>query len=279
MNKNGAKNQTTINPTILEQMRPSLVIARKYNNKKAISRDFINGNPLVKDPDKVFDAWCKTIGDLYRTIQPWAENFNNKDAKDADLQAIYTATVAQWVKLTSEVDPKMFARSNDVHRIMGFALKYGPTTKGSVDVLTSMTSFRQAVETMLGIRIAQGQVLTEEESDLIKKYDKTTKNIDKLQDRLDGTTNAKGEHKEGLTEQLETAKNKLAEVIELVKGYAGKDVDVDDNPIIAGYAQAVEDIEDRITKTKKAITDAKEYLKNNKKAYEKAMKKVNDITE
>lgn len=267
----------TVNPT-MASMRLSLIAARKLNNKKAISRDFVSGNPQVKDPDKVYEAWCKAIGDIYRTIQPWAESFNDVNAEDTSLQAVYQAVIPMWVALTTDVDPKMFARSNDVHRILGFSLKYGQTTKGSVDVATSMTTFRQYIETMMGIRIAQGAVLTEEEADLVKRYDKTVKNIDKLQARLDGTTNSKGEHREGLTENLETAKAKLAEMREFAIKLGVKENEVDDCDILAAYVDEVANLEAQITKTKKSITEAQAYLKDNKKAYDTVMKKVNEIT-
>lgn len=269
----------TATDDIMGAMRLSLIAARKLNNKKAISRDFVGGNPKVKDPDKVFEAWCKAVADIYRAIEPWAVAFHDAKAKDEDLQAIYQTVIPMWVSLASNVDPKMFVRTNDVHRILGFSLSTVATSKGTVDYLKSITSFRKDVETLMGVRIAQSAVLTEEEADLVKRYDKTVANMAKAQARLDGSTNSKGEHVMGLFDNLATAQSKLDEVKKLAVELGVKECDLDDNELIKGYIDAVDNIEAQISKTKKKISEYKDYLKDNKKTYDAIMKKVNEITE
>lgn len=274
-----ATTTTAATNPIMGTMRLSLVAARKYNNKKAITRDFVAGNPKVKDADVTFETWCKAIADIYRAVEPWAIGFNDVNAKDCDLQAIYDSVVPMWLALANDVDPKMFVRTNDVHRIMGFALKFGGTTNGSVDVIASNTEFRRAVETMIGIRIAQGAVLTEEEISLVNKYDKTVTNIDKANSRLNGYTNSKGDHKKGLCDMLETAKANFAKMREQLLKLGIKEEDVDDCELISGYVNKVDEIENAISKTKNKIAEYNEFIKDNKKKYETIMKKVNEISE
>lgn len=264
---------------VMGTMRLSLIAARKLNNKKAISRDFVSGNPKIKDPDKVFEAWCKAVADIYKAIEPWAVAFHDATVKDEDLQKVYMTVVPMWTSLATDVDPKMFVRPNDVHRIVGFTLSTVSTSKGTTDYLKSITSFRKDIETMMGVRIAQSAVLTEEEADLVKRYDKTVANMAKAQARLDGSTNSKGEHKAGLLDNLTTAQSKLDEVKKLAMSLGVKEDELDDNELIKGYSDAVDDIESNINKTKKKISEYKDYIKDNTKKYKEILKKINEVTE
>lgn len=273
------KNQTAGKTAMdtMGAMRLSLIAARKLNNKKPISRDFVSGNPSVSDPDKVFEGWCHAIAEIYRVIEPWALNFNNIDAQDTDLQAVVEAVVPMWTALATDVDPKMFVRTADVTRLVNFALDRGSSKNGSVDVILNITSFRKEVEAMMGIRISQSAVLTEDEYKVVRSYEGTLANIAKLEAKLSGTTNAKGEHRQGLEEDLESAKAKLAEMKALAIELGAKEDEIDDNPLISGYIDTVNDLDAKIAKTKKKISEYKDYIKTTKKTYESIMAKVNVV--
>ena len=263
--------------TILADMRVALGAARKLNNKKPISADFVAGNPLCKNPKAVYTAWVGAITDIYKVIQPWAIGFNDANVTNETLENVYAKVCPMWTALNNDVDPKMFVRTNDVHRLLSFSLRHGSTLKGSIDVEAGLTNFRKEVETMMGIRIAQSAVLTNDEYELITKVDKATANLEKAENRLNGYTDAKGQHVDGLQDKLETAKDALKNAVEMAIKLGVPKKDIEENPLFKPYTDDVEAIENDITKTKKKIADYKVTIKENSKEYDKIMAKVNEI--
>lgn len=262
------------NTRILADMRTALAVARKLNNKKAISEEILIGNPKTSDnARKIFLAWTKAIDDIYAKVTPWALKFNDKSATDEELQQIYADVMPMWAALKG--DEKIFIRSNDVHRILGFALKVGKTTKGSVDVATGKTEFRKSIETMLGIRLSQSEVLTEDEFKTISRYDKAVSNLDKAEARLKGYTGTDGKYEPGLEEQLKDAKGKLEEIQALIAGHK----DLLESPIIAGYEKTVADLESKVKQTKASIKKYKDTIADLKDDYKTAMDKIATIPE
>lgn len=260
--------------SILKAMKGALVMAHKTNNARAISKDFCAGCGI---PENVYDSWTTWIKLLHEAVTPWVNKFNDKDATDEELQAIYKA-VFPILRQLKRVDDKLFLRESDAVRICGFAQKHGKTANGSVDVAVGEKAFRREIETMLGIRIAQSAVLTEKEYDVITKYESTENNLEKAQNKLNGVERD-GKRNPGLIEKLAAAQKTLDDM----KLIANVDKDVEDDdlvakyPLLSGYVKAVKDLASDVTNTEKRIKDAKDYLKENKAKYAEVLDKVNEI--
>lgn len=272
------KNQTAgQTATILTDMRVALGAARRLNNKKPISAEFVAGNPQCKNPKAVYTAWIGAITDIYKVIQPWAVGFNDANVANESLENVYAKVCPMWTALSNEVDPKMFVRTNDVHRLLSFSLKHGSTLKGSIDVEVGLTNFRREVETMMGIRIAQSAVLTNDEYELVTKVDKATTNLEKAENRLNGYLDAKGTHIDGLKDKLETAKNAHEEACKMAIKLGLPKKEIENHPLLKPYEDAINTITADITKTEKKIAEYKNTIKENSKEYDKIMAKINEI--
>lgn len=260
--------------SILKAMKGALVMAHNTNNARAISKDFCAGCGV---PENVYESWVTWIKLLHEAVTPWVTKFNDKDVTDEELQEIYKA-VFPILRQLKRVDDKLFLRESDAIRICGFAAKHGKTANGSVDVAMGAKAFRREIETMLGIRIAQSAVLTEDEYGVITKYESAENNLEKAQNKLNGVER-NGKEVKGLIDKLAEATKTLNDMKALVN--VPDDVKNDDlvakYPVLAGYVKAVKDLESDKKNTEKRIKETEDYLKENKAKYGEVLAKVNKI--
>lgn len=272
---------STKNNSILKGMKQALVMAHNTNNTKAISKDFAAGCGIA---DNVFESWVGWIESLHYAVAPWVQKFNDKDITDDELKEIYGKVFPILRQLAKVDDTPLFIRESDAVRICGFAAKHGKTANGSVDVLVGKVAFRREIETMLGIRLAQNEVLVEDDYDVIVKYEKAMQNQEKAENRLEGYER-NGQHVKGLKEQLEEA-NKIYVDMKAVAGIT-KEIEAklkkekknlfEAYPIITGYMQRVVDLEADIKGTEARIEKAKETQKKLKTKYKEIMGKIAEI--
>lgn len=273
---------STTNNSILKEMKQALINAHNTNNAKAISKDFAAGSGVS---ERAFTSWTTWIESLHVAVTPWVQKFNDKDITDAELQEIYNKVFPILKQLAKVDKTPLFIRESDAVRICGFAAKHGKTANGSVDVLVGKVAFRREIETMLGIRLAQNEVLIEDDYDKIVKYERAVKNKEKAEARLDGYTNAKGVKVVGLREQLEEAK-KIYVDMKAIAGITPEiEADLKKNkknlfeayPIIAGYMTTVDNLDNQIKSTEGNIDKAKETIKKLGKDYKEIMAKIAEI--
>lgn len=265
---------STTNNSILKEMKQALINAHKTNNAKAISKDFAAGSGVS---ERAFTSWTTWIESLHVAVTPWVQKFNDKDITDAELQEIYNKVFPILKQLAKVDETPLFIRESDAVRICGFAAKHGKTANGSVDVLVGKVAFRREIETMLGIRLAQNEVLIEDDYDKIVKYERAVKNKEKAEARLDGYTNAKGVKVVGLREQLKEAKKTLEEMKKLAISMGADKDTIAKNPIVSGYIATVDNLDNQIKSTEGNIDKAKETIKKLGKDYKEIMAKIAEI--
>lgn len=263
---------STKNNSILKDMKQALINAHNTNNVKAISKDFAAGSGVS---EKAYTSWVTWIESLHYVVTPWVEKFNDKNIKDEELQEIYKAVFPILRQLT-KVDDKLFVRDSDAVKFCGFAAKHGKSGNGTVDVLVGKTAFRREIEAELGIRIAQNEVLSEDNYDVIIKYEKAVSNQEKAENRLNGYER-NGAKVEGLKEQLKKAEDDVAKITALTIEMGADKKTVSSSPIIAGYVKVVDDLKSDITNTEKRIEKAKETIKKLGKQYKEIMAKISEI--
>jgi len=264
----------TFTKSVLKDMRPALMRAHNTNNGKAISKDFAFGCGVS---ERAYTSWCTWINSLHYAVTPWVEKFNDKDISDEELKAIYDKVFPILKQLAKVDDTPLFLRDSDAVRICGFAAKHGKTANGSVDVLVGAVAFRREVETMLGIRLAQNEVLVEDDYDIIMKYEKAEKNKEKAEDRINGYIDAKGQAVKGLKTTLEEAKATLEEMKKLAIEMGADKKTIDDNKIISGYVANVTEIESAIKSAEGQIAKNKETIKKFGKQYKAIMAKIAEV--
>lgn len=262
------------NNSILKGMKQALTRAHETNNAKAISKDFAAGCGVA---DNVFTSWCTWIESLHIAVTPWVEKFNNKDITDAELNEIYNKVFPILRQLAKVDDTPLFIRESDAVRICGFAAKHGKTANGSIDVLVGKVAFRREIETMLGIRLAQNAVMTEDDYGIILKYDSAVKNQEKAENKLNGYIDKKGVKVVGLKEQLKEAKNTLEEMKKLAISMGADTKTIKENKIVSGYVANVTAIENAIKSAEGNIERAKETQKKYGKQYKELMAKISKI--
>lgn len=277
---NNAKTNTTKAEeatTIFQKMAKAVFMAHKANNAKAISKDFAAGCGVG---DVTYGSWVRWIDGLYEAAAPWGQKFNDKKVTNEELTKIYAEIFPIWRKLVTVGQTEigghknLFVRESDVARICSLTIKHGKTDNGSVDVIVGKTVFRREIETLLGIRLAQNNAMTDADYELVSKYDKAVKNKTKAENRLEGYERD-GKKVEGLKETL----SKVEKVYEDMKTILISAKMEADNPLIAGYKKAVDDVKSQITQAEKQISGADDYIKKNKKEYTAIMAKIKPIEE
>lgn len=291
MGKNGTNNNNnnsiaTTGKSIFMAITPAIVRMHELGNNKAISKDFAAG---CGTGETAYVSWVRHIEELYDLVAPWAAKFNDKKATDEELAEIYKTVFPKW-RMISRVGEtecnghnNMFVRESDAVRICAFAVKHGKTDKGSIDVANGKKVFRKEIETMLGIRLAQNAIMTEDDYDTVKTYEKALSNKEKAENRLDGYTR-NGKEVKGLRATLKDAEKVLDDMKAAVIGMGADDKakaelkkTIDNNPVISGYAKAVADIKSQIGQAEKQLTNAKTTIKEKKKDYEAIMAKIEKI--
>ena len=258
--------------SILKDIKKALIMAHNQGNHNAISKDFAAGCGVS---ERAYESWVTFIDTLHYKVAPWVEKFNDKDIPDEELQNIYKDIFPTW-RLINTTDDKLFIRESDAIVICGYAKKHGRSeVKGSIDVLVGKKAFRREIETELGIRIAQNEVLTEDEYDVIVKYERAEANKEKATQKLEGYER-NGQKVMGLKEKLENAKKVLKDMMTLVNVAKGTKTSelAEKYPLLSGYIAEVENLESDITNTETRITKADETIKKLGKQYKDLTVKI-----
>ena len=258
---------------ILKDMKQALINAHNNNNAKAISKDFAEGSGVSERSYTSWVTWCDT---LHYKLSPWAEKYNNGEIPDAELNKFLDEAMP-ILKQMAKVDAKLFIRTNDATFLVGKVHDFGKSANGTLDVVKGKVAFRRQIEAMLGNRIAAADAVSEDDYDIIIKYEKAEKNIAKANDRLNGYVNPKGEKIVGLKEKLEEAEKKADSIKKsIITTYAKfnavpTDKDLKEDEGMALAMANVEALKDTIKSTEGQISKAKETKKKTEKKYKELM--------
>lgn len=262
------------NTSILRSMKQALTMAHNTNNRRAISRDFAAGCGV---PEDVYNTWVTRINSIHYHIAPWIEKFNNKDVTDEELKVIYDKIFPELKALAKVDDKPLFIRESDVAYLCGKAHTEGASANGSVDVLVGQKAFRRKVEFMFGNRLAQNEVLKEDDYDIIVKYERAVSNKEKAENRLDGYIKADGTEVEGLRTKLTKAKETLEQMKALAVEMGADKKTIKDNPIISGYVGAVDQYIADIKSAEGNLTKSEKTINELGKKYKELMGKISKI--
>lgn len=165
----------------INAMRPALVKARELGNRSCIGKKMVKNLGIsetyfthyVNSVEKLFSAVCKYV-DVKNS--PVATNDDRKQA----LNAIYPL----WKTLLECGEEDKFKRTlhaseHDISSLVGFVQTFS-NAQNNVDMeekfvstkvwaKVNLNNFRKKVETDLGIRIAEVEVLTIEQSEFLRK--------------------------------------------------------------------------------------------------------------
>ena len=188
-------NTKTNNETIKNlyaELRPVIVDAHNAGNKKAISKKDIEDYANVRAT--AFTQWearCKLLRDTTYVYVTKKKNsrFDNT-ITESDIKEAREKIYPMWKELLSFGEKSKYAKElrcseADVEDLIGFVWKFVDTGKGTAETVVKETEFRKKVESLLGCIIARNAVLTEEEREILSKYQKALRTQTKAQDRID----------------------------------------------------------------------------------------------
>lgn len=263
--------------SIYMAIQPAIIRMHELGNNKAISKDFAAG---CGAGEVAFTSWVNHIDELYDIVLPWGNKFNNKKVTDDELAVIYKTVFPKWRQICRVGETEcnghnnMFIRESDAVRICGFVIKHGKTEKGSIDVANGKKVFRKEIETMLGIRLAQNEVLSDKDYDIIKTYEKAESNKDKAENRLDGYTR-NGQEVKGLRALLKDAEAEVKKITDIAKKLKADKAMIES--LTAEADKVVTDLKSQVTQAEKQLNNANATIKELKKDYEAIMARIEAI--
>lgn len=176
-----AAKRTTYN---FNAIRPVIVIAHNKGNKKAISKDMVDGAGI---DENYFVMWKTDVEALRKTVcnyvQKWKNQRFDDSISDEDVLSAKNMIYPKWKEILhageeEKTARELHVRESDIDALIGFSWTFMATdTKGTVEVNTSETVFRKYVEALLGCTIAMNKMLTDDERDTLDKYQKAIKKV------------------------------------------------------------------------------------------------------
>lgn len=263
------------NNSILKGMKQALINAHNTNNNKAISKDFAAGSGCS---ERAYTSWVTWCNSLYVKLAPWAEKYNDSQIPDEELNKILNEAMPILKQMT-KADDKCFVRPTDATFLIGKIHEYGKSNNGTLDVVRGTVAFRRQIECLLGCRIAGNAAVSEDDYNIVVKYEKAVLNKDKANDRLDGYVNSKGEKIVGLKDKLEEAKKiltdmkiacKVTEEVEKKLKNDKKELTVE-YPVLTAYVGAVDELTASIKSAEGNISKSDETIKKLAKDYKRIM--------
>jgi len=171
-------------------IRPLLVIAHNTGNKKPINKDMVDGAGI---DNRYFVQWQADVKALQKTVEDYVDKRKNGrfDAKitEGDIYAARERIFPKWKEILhcaekDKVARELHVNEADVEDLIGFAWKFMDTGVGTAECHVDEKAFRRQVESLLGCMIAEKEMLTDSERDILDRYNKATKKIQSCIDQL-----------------------------------------------------------------------------------------------
>lgn len=170
----------------LNNMRPALVEARRLGNRTAISNKLCDG---LKISTAYFSSWVEMVSKLQANLSSYIVAKHSSVstlADDKTLKALGNRVFESWKELLECSEPEKDSnvvrpRAQDIEDLVGYATKFraDSNAKGGVKMiaLEAETRFRREVETLIGIRMADADVMTNAVRDWLDGEKKILKSI------------------------------------------------------------------------------------------------------
>lgn len=171
----------------INAMRPAIEYAHSAKgncNSKAITKDIVSFCDIDM---QYFVKWQNDVNALRDTVCEYVKLKHDHSAKDEDVYAARERIFPKWKTIlecgeTTKESKELHVTPYDVDSLVGFAEQFMGTTRGTVITYTTKQIFRKYVESLLGCRIAQNAVLSDEDRDTLQAYYSAQNRISKCID-------------------------------------------------------------------------------------------------
>ena len=167
-----------------QEMRQLIVKAHNRGNTKAINKD----NAIDENIDPQFlTQWIFDVRVLQGIVNDYVTKKKNanvdKSITEGDVYAARERIFPKWKEIlrcaeTTKYSKDLHVAESDIEDLYSYAVKFMPTSRGTVETFQTDMMFRKAVESLLGCRIAGNMVLTPEKRDVLDAYYKASKTIE-----------------------------------------------------------------------------------------------------
>lgn len=165
----------------INAMRPALIKARELGNRSVI------GAKMVKElgiSETYFKHYVNSVEKLFFAVCNYVDKKNSPSATEDDRKSALNAIYPLWKALLECGEESKFKRTlhaseHDISSLVGFVQTFANSQNNvnmeekfvstKVWAKVNLNNFRKKVETDLGIRIAEVEVLTVEQSEFLRK--------------------------------------------------------------------------------------------------------------
>lgn len=192
----------------INAIRGALVTAHNSGNKRNLTRDFLEGAGIAGE---YFTYWQTSVEALRVAVVKyvdlsWNQKFDSK-IKAEDVTAAREAIYPAYKDILSQGEAdketkKLKVDESDVERLVKFAWNFTSTSGATSMVHVDKKKFRLEVEKLMGCIIAKGEILTDEDRDMLVSYNKATKNVEKATSRQDEIDKEVAELEKDLTQKV-----------------------------------------------------------------------------
>lgn len=159
----------------INAMRPALLSAYENGNTKAIT---LKDCEALEISQGYFEMYKKNLEALYFALCSYSRIKHTPKANAEDIKKAYNEIFPLWREAMACAEKSKNAKDFavdviDIEDLLGFVQKFASTSneEGAVKVwsMEYFGLFRRKVETMLGIKIAKAEVMTDEMRDFLRK--------------------------------------------------------------------------------------------------------------
>lgn len=260
----------------LVTIKKALEWAHDEGNKHVLSKKEFEDLGLS---EQSYDQWEAKTDELrlaaaeYNRLAQSATSTKEQLAKaEDDIWKAWRSVLAEGTE--QNFNKNFFMRPYDAHTIGNWAaLKAVPTAHGRVWGTQAKADFRRNIETLIGIRMAGNEMLSDDQHNIITSYEKAIASIKRNQEALDDSVQ-NGKRKPGLRSQLESAQNRLAAMTSLVESLGDSITKDAAEKILEGAKSAVTEADTAVTTAENAIKEAESKRDKLDSEYKKAIAKI-----
>lgn len=198
------KTNNFIETRSFEKLQEMLLNARQNSNKNTLSLKQFKEAGIN---EVIFETYKKDVEKLYNSTVKYIVYKYSNEVDEKQLKSLRSKIFDNYKMLlgyTKDINEVIIVNSNDIEDIISFAKKFmNDNDNLKNNAINSVTMFRKNIEIMLGIKLANKQVLTEDEATIIRKTRNLTKKINNLTEKLKDITLS--------TDEVETIRIKIKE--------------------------------------------------------------------
>ena len=297
INANGNNNGTQDSPFRVNAIRDALVAAHNNNNSKAIDAKMIKEIGISEDTLKAWETRCESFRVF--TVKPFVDTFFNEvyeQEKFEERKKLEDAIFPEWKELLRSGEEDLIHKTlrpdpYDLYLIFKFGTVKLSTSRGSQFSIAEKKSFRKGMETIIGLKMAQNAVLSDDDRDIIMDYEFHLNRIKSMTEKLDGD----GKDKKGLNTEfkavcssLDGINHKIKSLSELLEStpeqeQQGKMFEYLTDSLTSLDERATEfkalknDLKKQINNSKDLLKKSEDFTKNNKEKYDTAIAKIAEL--